>query len=152
MPHKLAKSKLSSVARPKADPNFMATIYREFLVDAPAAEAWSAISDVGNVHKRLAIGFVTDTKMEGDMRTVTFANGVTIQERMVTIDDGNMRFAYAATGGRASHHNASFQVFAINEKQCRVLWITDLLPDEVVPAVTDIVDNGIKAIQATLKK
>jgi len=42
----------------------MATIYREFLVEAPAAEAWSAIRDFGAVHTRLAVGFVTGTQTE----------------------------------------------------------------------------------------
>jgi hypothetical protein len=130
----------------------MATIYRDFPVDTSAEEAWTAVRDLGAVHTRLAVGFVADSKLEGDTRTVTFANGFTIREKIVAVDEKLMRFAYAATGGLTNHHNASFQVFPVNDKQCRMLWITDLLPDEVAPKVTDIVDNGIKAIQATLKK
>ena len=130
----------------------MATIYREFLVEAPAAEAWSAIRDFGAVHTRLAAGFVTGTQTEGDVRTVTFANGFTVRERLVAVDEENRRFVYAATGGRTSHHNASYQVFDAGEKQSRILWITDLLPDDAAPAVTGMVDKGIKAIQDTLKR
>jgi carbon monoxide dehydrogenase subunit G len=130
----------------------MASIYKEFLVNASPQLVWEAIKDVGAVHARLAQGFVTDTKLEGDTRTVTFANGFVVKEQIVSIDDEVRRFVYRAVGGRASHHNAFFQVFPAQDGKSKVLWVTDLLPDEVRAPIEQMVELGCGAIQRTLEK
>ncbi len=53
----------------------MATIYKEFLVDADPAAVWDALRDVGAAHERLFRGVLVDAHMDGDARVVTFANG-----------------------------------------------------------------------------
>jgi hypothetical protein len=128
----------------------MASIYREFEVEANAQSVWQVIADVGAVHERFAKEFVVNTVLEGDTRTVTFANGFVVKEQIVAIDHEHRRLAYHAVGGRASHHNASFQVFEISPQRSRILWITDLLPDEVRAMIEPMVDQGIDAIKATL--
>lgn len=130
----------------------MASIYKEFLVDASPQFVWEAIRDVGAVHARLAQGFVTDTKLEGNTRTVTFANGFVVQEQVVSIDDEMRRFVYRAVGGKASHHNAFFQVFPTLDGKSKVLWVTDLLPDEMRAPIEQMVELGSDAIQRTLAK
>jgi hypothetical protein len=130
----------------------MATIYREFQVNAPADFVWAAYLDIGAIHARLARGFVSDTVLVGETRTVTFANGFVVDERIVAIDDEHRRLAYSATGGKATHHNASFQVFAEPDGKSRVLWITDLLPDDVREQIAQMVDFGIVAMQRTLEQ
>lgn len=129
----------------------MATIYREFIVSASATDVWAAIRDFGAVHTRLAVGFVTGVRLEGDIREVTFANGFVVKEQLVGSDDEHMRMAYSAVGGRASHHNASFQVFPDGDRHCRIVWITDLLPDEAAAPVGAMVDMGVAAMQRTLE-
>ena len=54
----------------------MATIYKEFHVAMPPEFVWEAIKDIGAVHSRLARGFVSDTVLDNDVRTVMFSNGV----------------------------------------------------------------------------
>ena len=130
----------------------MATIYKEFLVDATPRFVWEALKDAGSVHMRLAKGFVTDTRLEGDTRTVTFANGFVVQEQVVSVDDALRRFAYRAIGGRASHHNAFFQVFPAPDEKSRVLWVTDLLPDEMRAPIEQMVEAGADAIRRTLEE
>lgn len=130
----------------------MATIYKEFSVGAPADFVWAAIKDVGNVHTRLAQGFVTDTTLAGDVRTVTFTNGLVVREQIIAIDDEHARLAYSSVGGRASHHNAYFQVFSGSEGQARVLWVTDLLPDEMHSPISQMVEAGSSAIRQTLER
>jgi hypothetical protein len=130
----------------------MASIYKKFLIDASPQFVWDAIKDAGAVHTRLAQGFVTDTRLQGDTRTVTFANGFVVQEQVVSIDDDLRRFVYRAIGGRASHHNAFFQVFPTPDGKSKVLWITDLLPDEMRPPIEQMVELGSAAIQRTLEE
>src|SRR5436853_5593582 len=105
----------------------MASIHKEVRLGAAPADVWAAIRDVGAVHRRLAPGFVTDTRMDGDAaRVVTFANGFVVRELIVDVDDRARRLAYAAVGGRSTHHNASFEVLADGERT-RLVWIVDVL-------------------------
>lgn len=120
-------------------------------MSASATDVWAAIRDFGAVHTRLAVGFVTGVRLEGDIREVTFANGFVVKEQLVGSDDEHMRMAYSAVGGRASHHNASFQVFPDGDRHCRIVWITDLLPDEAAAPVGAMVDMGVAAMQRTLE-
>jgi carbon monoxide dehydrogenase subunit G len=129
----------------------MASIEREFLVHAPADFVWDAIKDFGAVHTRLAAGFVTATETKGQVRTVTFVNGFVVQEELVTVSDAQRRFVYRAVGGRATHHNAAFRVVPAGGDACTVTWTTDLLPDEMAPAIEQMVEHGSAAIRRTLE-
>ena len=91
----------------------MASIYKEIFLDADPADVWAAISDVGAAHIRLVPGVLVDARLDGDARIVTFAHGMVARERIVTLDHDVRRFVYASVGGRAVHHNASFQVFSM---------------------------------------
>ena len=128
----------------------MASIHKEFVVNAPPEFVWQAIRDVGAVHTRLAQGFVTNTQLAGDTRTVTFANGFVVQEQIVTTDDKLRRLVYRAVGGKFSHHNAYFQVLPAEAGGSRVVWVTDLLPNEMREPIEQMVELGSAAIQRTL--
>ena len=127
----------------------MASIHKEIFVDAAPDQVWSAFRDVGAVHTRLAKGFVTDTRLEGDTRIVTFANGIVARERIVDIDDEKRRLAYSVVEGRPTHHHATFQVFPEGSGS-RIVWVADLLPDELKGAVDQMMDHGISAMKSTL--
>lgn len=130
----------------------MASILKEILVNAPADVVWSAIRDVGAVHERLVPGLVTAVQPEDGARVVTFANGIVVRERIISIDDGARRFAYSAVGGRTQHHNASMQVVPDGESCSRVLWYTDFLPDEAAGPVRALVDHGSVIMKQTLER
>ena len=128
----------------------MATIRREVIVEAPADEVWDAIRDVGAAHRRVFPGVLTDVRMDGDARIVTFANGLVVRELIVDVDDDARRFAWAAVGGRLTHHNASIQVFADGDHRTRVVWILDLLPNELRTDIAALMDLGMADLQHTL--
>ena len=129
----------------------MASIRKELIVDAPADHVWAALRDIGQVHTRLAREFVIDTRLDGDSRLVTFANGEVVRERIVDIDDRARRLAYAAVDWRTTHHNASFQVTPDGDGRSRLTWVTDLLPDALADLVGGFVDQGCVAIKRTLE-
>jgi uncharacterized protein YndB with AHSA1/START domain len=129
----------------------MASIRKEIEIDAPAEHVWAAIRDIGAVHTRFAREFVVDTKLDGDSRLVTFANGEVVRERIVDIDDRAQRLAYAVVDWRTTHHNASFQVMPDGNERCRLVWITDLLPDALEELVGGFVEQGCAAIKRTLE-
>jgi carbon monoxide dehydrogenase subunit G len=131
----------------------MASIRKEFVVRSASAQVWAALRDFGAVDRKLAAGFVTACTLEEDgaVRLVTFANGMQVRERLVALDDAQRRIVYTAQGGRATHHNASAQVIDAGDGTTRFVWITDLLPDAVAPAVEGMMDAGVKAMRATLE-
>ena len=130
----------------------MASIRREVTVSVAAESAWDAIRDVGALHTRLVKGFVADCRMDGsDARVVTFANGIVARELIIDVSEGDRRVAWSAVGGRLSHHNASVQVFDAGEGSCRLVWIADLLPHEMAPAIAGMIDHGMQAMRQTLE-
>lgn len=130
----------------------MATVYKEILLEADPAKVWDAVRDVAAVHKRLVPGVLLDTRMDGNARIVRFANGLIVRELIVTIDDEARRLVYASVAGRATHHNASFQVFAEGEARTRLVWITDVLPDELAGPIGETAKQVADTIKLTLEK
>src|SRR5438046_476293 len=130
----------------------MATIYKQISTQVPAEFAWQAIADVGALHKRLVAGFVVDTKLDGDTRKVTFANGMMVSEKIISVDHAICRLAYTVIGGRASHYNASVQVKAASEKTCQITWVIDLLPNEMAPPIGEMMEAGAAAMKHTLEQ
>ncbi|MCA6126312.1 SRPBCC family protein [Bradyrhizobium sp. WSM 1704] len=128
----------------------MASIYKDIPIDAPADHVWDVLRDFGAVHTRLAPGFVTDTRLDGDARIVTFSNGSVARETLVDCNDSRRRLVYAIKSERLTQHSASAQVFSEGDGRCRVLWITDVLPNEVAPYIDAQMDQGALAMQKAL--
>lgn len=128
----------------------MASIRKEIFTKAQPEEAWAAIRDVGALHTRLVPGFVVDTRLEPGARIVTFGNGMVVRELIVDVDDQARRLVWAAVGGRLSHHNASVQVFEDDGKGSRLVWIADLLPDELAPTIRAMIEEGASVLKKTL--
>ncbi len=128
----------------------MACIRKEILLDASAENVWAAVRDVGALHERLVPGFVVDTRLEGDARVVTFGNGMVVRELIVDLDDEARRLAWSARGGRLTHHNASVQVFADGARRCRLVWIADLLPNELAGDIRAMIDQAAAVMKKTL--
>src|SRR4051794_27383992 len=71
--------------------NHMASICKQVELDADAAAVWDALRDFGAVHARVAPGFVVATQLDGDSRVVTFGNGATARERLISSNDAERR-------------------------------------------------------------
>jgi hypothetical protein len=129
----------------------MATIRKEILIDTTPQAAWDALRDVGALHTRLVAGFVTDTKLEGNARVVTFKTGNVVREDIISIDETQWRVAWAIVGQAFHHYNGAAQIFENGKRGVRVVWITDLLPDSMAAAIDAAMTNGIAAMKTTLE-
>jgi carbon monoxide dehydrogenase subunit G len=131
----------------------MASIHREIRIDTRPEKVWDAVRDIGNIHKRLVPGFVTDCRMDGDdARIVTFGNGLVVKEIIVDLDDSSRRLCWLAKSERLTHYNASMQVFPDGENGSRAVWIADLLPNDAAPAIGAMIDQGMAAMKKTLER
>src|SRR5262245_43782635 len=129
----------------------MATLHKEIQIDAHPDAIWDAARDLGALHTRLVPGFVVDTRLEGDTRVVTFGNGMVVREPIISVDDQRRRLAWTAIGGRTTHYNAVLEVLA-DGSGTRVVWTTDLLPDEMADPVAAMQDNGLAVMKATFER
>lgn len=127
----------------------MATLRREIPVLDGAASVWQSLRDFGQVHTKVAPGFLTGLEMDNGDRIVTFFNGLVARERLVTLDDETRRLVYAVVEGRASHYNAAVQVLP-EADGCRVIWTIDLLPDELAPAIGAMMDKAAESMTKAL--
>jgi Polyketide cyclase / dehydrase and lipid transport len=125
----------------------MASIHKDILIPAPAHEVWDALRDFGALHTRLVPGFVLDTKLDGEARIVSFANGTVARELLVDCDEARRRLVYAVVSERMKQHSASVQVFAEDETSCRLRWIVDVLPHEIAPYIRGQMDQAALAMQ-----
>jgi hypothetical protein len=132
----------------------MATVIREIAVGAPAAQCWDALRDFGALHERLVTGFVTSSVLVGPgEREVTFFTGAVARERLVGTDEESMRLAYTVVEGPmgSTHHNASAQIVPAGPQDCRIVWITDVLPHELADRTGGLMEAGLKAMKSTLE-
>src|SRR5262245_36206033 len=128
----------------------MASIHKEIIIDADPADVWAALRDFGALHRRLVPGFVTDTRLDGDARIVTFANGTVARELLVDCDDARRRLVYAIVSERIKQHSASAQVFPEGDAATRFVWIADVLPHEFAAYMEGQMELGLVAMQKKL--
>jgi Polyketide cyclase / dehydrase and lipid transport len=129
----------------------MASIIREVNINVGADAAWAAIRDVGAVHEKLAPGIVTHATVNAGMRHVVFANGLELDEWIIGIDEAARRMSYTVQN-RAKHHQASMQVLPLGDRQCRFVWITDVLPDDAASRFASVMDQALPVIVQTLER
>jgi hypothetical protein len=130
----------------------MASIYKDISLDARPEDVWAAVRDYGAVHQRVAPGFVTDCRLDGDSRIVTFANGNIARELLVTTDEERRRLVYAVVSERVKQHSASIQIFADGDNRSRMVWIADVLPNEIGPYIDGQMNLGALAMQKNFRR
>ncbi|SHG50989.1 SRPBCC family protein [Bradyrhizobium erythrophlei] len=128
----------------------MASIHKNISIDAHPNDVWAAVRDFGAVHRRLAPGFVLDAQLDHDARIVTFANGTIARELLVDCDETRRRLVYAVISERVKQHSASVQVIPDGDARTRLVWIVDVLPNEIAPYIDAQMDQAALAMQKAL--
>ena len=126
----------------------MATIRVERTIEARPEQVWDALRDWGAIHERLVPGFVTDARLEGEDRIVTFFNGAVVREVLVDLDEEERRLVWSVVDGPYTHHNGAAQVFAEGDGT-RFVWTADLLPSETAPPTAEMMERGIDVLKQT---
>jgi uncharacterized protein YndB with AHSA1/START domain len=129
----------------------MASIRTETIIDKSPEEVWDALRDWGALHTRLVPGFVVDTRLDGTDRVVTFFNGVTVRERLVTLDDTARRLVWSIVDGPYAHHNGAAQVLLDADGRTRFVWTADVLPHAAAEPTKAMMEQGTAAVRRTLE-
>jgi Polyketide cyclase / dehydrase and lipid transport len=130
----------------------MASIRREISIQTSLEEAWDALRDFGALHERLAPGFAVDAQLDGPDRIVTFFNGSVLRERLLGVDDEEHRIAWTILDWPYKHHNGAAQVIPEGDGCIRLVWISDLLPDDLAPRIAALMEQGLGAVKRTLEQ
>lgn len=127
----------------------MVSMYRDFDVDAPVDRVWAAIADVGAPNK--LITFLGEVTLDGDVRTCELGDRGKLEELIVSIDDENRRVVYSIRESpfNFTHHNASMQALPNGNGGTRIVWVTDLKPDEA--AAPEILDAAVESMKEALR-
>lgn len=129
----------------------MASIHKEVTVEVGADRAWAALRRVSDAHKLFAPVLV-DARLDDDVRTVRFANGMVVRERILDVDEDRRRVAYSAMDAPGmSYHHASMQILDDGPGRCRFVWITDFLPPDVGASIAPLIEHGAKALKSNLE-
>jgi carbon monoxide dehydrogenase subunit G len=129
----------------------MASINKEISLAVDADRAWALLRDPGAVHRAFP-GVVAETAVEGDLRVVTFANGMVVRERIVDVDDARRRVAYSVIEGGFQHHHASMHIVAEGAGRSRLVWTSDFLPGERAAHMLPLIDAGAEAFQRAAER
>jgi uncharacterized protein YndB with AHSA1/START domain len=129
----------------------MASIRTETTIDASPEDVWDALRAWDQPHTRLVPGFVTDARLDGTDRIVTFFNGVTVREVLVTLDETTRRLVWSVVNGPYSHHNGAAQVLLDADGTTRFVWTADLLPDEAAARTKEMMEQGTATVRRTLE-
>lgn len=127
----------------------MATIHHEIQIDCDPDRAWGELQDFGAA-ARLFPGVLTACDEAAGLRTVTFANGLVVQERLVSRDEARRRLAYAVVDGGFTQHSAAMQLLT-EAGGVRFVWTSDFLPDDAASTVEPLVEAGCQAIKRALE-
>lgn len=128
----------------------MATIWWEAPLAVSAQRARAALRRV-DLAQKLFSPVLIDGAMDGDVRTVTFAQGMVVRERMITVDEMRKRVVYSVLGGLFEHHSASMQIVPVDQASCRFVWVSDFLPAERMEMVRPLVELGSAALTRNIE-
>lgn len=111
----------------------MATVRRELRIQHPPEEVWAVVGDAGRIHEWFP-GIVSCTVGDG-VRTITTGTGITMDERIVTVDPILRRFQYSIQGGFFREHLSTVDVIDLEDGSSLAVYSTDAQPDVIALVV-----------------
>ena len=130
----------------------MPSIHKQVAVAVDATTAWQRLRRIEKAHELFA-PVLTDCRLDGETRTVRFANGMVVRELILDVDDERRRVAYAALDAPGmTYHHASMQVIEAGPGRSLFVWVTDFLPPGVRDAVAPLIEQGSAAFRKNLEK
>lgn len=131
----------------------MATVRKAVTIARSADTVWDAVSDAGQLHTRVAPQIVANCTLEaeGEVRIVTFGNGMVLRELMISNDQSARRLAWSAQSDQWQHHNASLQIFPLSDGRCEAVWTADVLPHAAGAIMEQFLTMGLDAMKSHLE-
>jgi hypothetical protein len=127
----------------------MGTIRREVIIERPADEVWARVGDPANTPTWFP-GMV-DAQVEGKIRTITTAAGLSLPEEIVTIDPILRRFQYRVTAPLFKYHLGTIDVFDLGDGRSLVSYSTDCEPDAMALIIGGAAGSALDELRRQLE-
>lgn len=105
----------------------MATVRYERRIAASADDVWNVVKDPASIPNWFP--GITSCDVEGNIRTIHLANGISMPEEIIVSDSITRRFAYRITSPLYSSHLGTIDVIEIGENDSLCVYSTTAEPD-----------------------
>lgn len=105
----------------------MATVRYERRIAASADAVWGVVKDPASIPNWFP--GITSCDVEGNIRTIHLANGISMPEEIIVSDSITRRFAYRITSPLYSSHLGTIDVIEIGENDSLCVYSTTAEPD-----------------------
>lgn len=122
----------------------MANITKTTYLSTDSDKVWEVLRDPSRANE--LVTFLGEVTVDGNKRVCALGDD-TLEELIVDIDDATRRIAYSIRRGpfEFEHHSAAMQAVPEGEGT-RFVWTTDFLPDEMRPAVDEVLTTALASI------
>ena len=110
-----------------AGEDVMATVRYERRIAAPADTVWNVVKDPASIPQWFP--GIVGCDMDGKIRTIHLANGISMPEEIITSDSILRRFAYRITSPLYSSHLGTIDVIEVGENDSLCVYSTTAEPD-----------------------
>jgi hypothetical protein len=126
----------------------MKTLNEITIFDCSANHLWSILSDISRCDWVPTIEKIT---LEDDCRVFEMEGMGTVKEKILLLDNENMKLQYSAVETRTpiQHHQATMQITSVSEETCKLDWTTEIDPEIFADAIHQgmlISIDGIKKV------
>lgn len=127
----------------------MATVRYDVHIDRTPDEVYAAVADVAGMPKWFP--GMKEASLDGDRRTMTLEMGIDLVEQVVTNDAALRRYQYSIVEGiPLEHHLGTVDVLPDGDGS-RVVYGTDIRPDELAGIVGPATEGGLAGLKALLE-
>ena len=126
----------------------MKTINEKINLECSSSHLWTILSDVSRCDWVPTIEKIT---LEGDCRVFEMEGMGSVKEKILLLDNENMKLQYSAVETRTplQHHLATMQITSASEETCQLNWTTEIDPEIFADAIHQgmlISIDGIKKV------
>ena len=126
----------------------MKTLNEITIFDCSANHLWSILSDISRCDWVPTIEKIT---LEDDCRVFEMEGMGTVKEKILLLDNENMKLQYSAVETRTpiQHHLATMQITSASKETCKLDWTTEIDPEIFADAIHQgmlISIDGIKKV------
>ncbi|MBM7368075.1 SRPBCC family protein [Gordonia hydrophobica] len=128
----------------------MSTLRSSVLLQHDADTVWAVVRDTSAVSRWFPA--ITSSSGEAHRRTVVLADGSTLVEDIVTLDDDLRRMQYSAVDGDLpiDRHLGTVDVFDLGDGRSFLVYSTEITPDSFAGAFHSAIDEAVAHLPAHL--
>jgi hypothetical protein len=125
----------------------MAGLYYRAPLSVSAEVAWDFLDRYSRAEVHVFSSCTSERRVD-DYRVVTISDGTEVWEQNVTVDPERRRAVYRVPGlAGSAHHQAEMRIETAGGRAPHLVWVTDVLPDDVADRLRDTYDTLFTELQ-----